>query len=143
MNSIIKKKKKQSPHGIKKGLNNIIILYIFVYVVFCVKYMCVLCPNSHVCLKSPSFHLYNTKNNLSIFVLLVCYQIVEAEGEGMLKLPSRLPLRRYKQHYEVSQSNQMLKQKVEKLNDQTEGSPFVILDLYAAFKHSTQPSREI
>nr|GLL27828.1 GDSL esterase/lipase At5g03610-like [Ipomoea trifida] len=29
--------------------------------------------------------------------------------------------------------NQMLKQKVEKLNDQTEGSPFVILDLYAAF----------
>nr|GMC94074.1 GDSL esterase/lipase At5g03610-like [Ipomoea batatas] len=29
--------------------------------------------------------------------------------------------------------NQMLKQKVEKLNDQTEGSPLVILDLYAAF----------
>ncbi|XP_031094250.1 GDSL esterase/lipase At5g03610-like isoform X2 [Ipomoea triloba] len=29
--------------------------------------------------------------------------------------------------------NQMLKQRVDKLNDQTEGSPFVILDLYAAF----------
>ncbi|XP_019151447.1 PREDICTED: GDSL esterase/lipase At5g03610-like [Ipomoea nil] len=29
--------------------------------------------------------------------------------------------------------NQMLKQRVDKLNDQTDGSPFVFLDLYAAF----------
>ncbi|XP_019151440.1 PREDICTED: GDSL esterase/lipase At5g03610-like isoform X2 [Ipomoea nil] len=43
--------------------------------------------------------------------------------------------------------NQMLKQRVDKLNDQTEGSPFVILDLYAAFtsalniKHDQHPGK--
>nr|GMC92660.1 GDSL esterase/lipase At5g03610-like [Ipomoea batatas] len=43
--------------------------------------------------------------------------------------------------------NQMLKQRVDKLNDQTEGSPFVILDLYAAFttalniKHNQHPGK--
>nr|GMD01907.1 GDSL esterase/lipase At5g03610-like [Ipomoea batatas] len=43
--------------------------------------------------------------------------------------------------------NQMLKQRVDKLNDQTDGSPFVIVDLYAAFttalniKHNQHPGK--
>nr|GLL27826.1 GDSL esterase/lipase At5g03610-like [Ipomoea trifida] len=43
--------------------------------------------------------------------------------------------------------NQMLKQRVEELNDQTEGSPFGIVDLYAAFtsalniKHDRHPGK--
>nr|GMD01906.1 GDSL esterase/lipase At5g03610-like [Ipomoea batatas] len=43
--------------------------------------------------------------------------------------------------------NQMLKQRVEELNDQTEGSPFGIVDLYAAFtsalniKHDQHPGK--